>query len=118
MRRLLIGAMLFFCSCSSAGVPNGILGSEKMQAVFWDYIRADVYANEYVRQDTTKRVNEESARLQQQVFDLHKVSRKQFYDSYEYYLHHQGKMKPILDTMLVRQQQVTDPKADSVKKIF
>ena len=45
---------LIFLSCSKSKVPDGILKPEKMQAVFWDYIRADVFANEYVRRDTAK----------------------------------------------------------------
>lgn len=115
MRKIFLGFLIFLFSCSTDGVPEGILKPEKMQAVFWDYIRADVYANEYLRLDSTKNVMVESARLQEQVFNLHKVSRQEFYESYEYYLRHQEKLKTVLDTMLVREQQRT--LVDTVKKI-
>ncbi|RYY67154.1 MAG: DUF4296 domain-containing protein [Chitinophagaceae bacterium] len=101
-------------SCSEKNsVPKDILPPEKMQAVYWDYLRADIYSNEFLRKDTSKNAELENARLQMQVFKLHKVSREQFYKSYEYYLDHRELMKDILDTMLVRQQEKSADKKDS-----
>lgn len=108
----LIVALLF--SCSKSKVPSGILEPEKMQEVFWDFIRADVYANEIIRRDPTKNVELENAKLQVQVFQLHKVTREEFYKSYEYYLKHQQLMKSMVDTMLVRQQKLNEVKIDTV----
>lgn len=108
----LIAALLF--SCSKSKVPSGILEPEKMQEVFWDFIRADVYANEIIRRDSTKNVELENAKLQVQVFQLHKVTREEFYKSYEYYLKHQQLMKSMVDTMLVRQQKLNEVKIDTV----
>jgi hypothetical protein len=109
--------LLIFLSCSKSKVPDGILKPEKMQAVFWDYIRADVFANEYVRRDTAKNPEVENMKMQQQVFQLHKVTRKEFYDSYEYYLQHQDLMKGMMDTMLVRQQKINEQKLDSTGRL-
>ncbi len=106
---------LVLVSCSKSKVPKGILKPEKMQAVFWDYIRADVYANEFVRRDTSKNAELENTRMQQQVFQLHKVTKKEFYDSYEYYLKHQELMKGMMDTMLVRQQKLNERKLDTTR---
>jgi hypothetical protein len=105
-----------FLSCSKSRLPSGILKPEKMQAVFWDFIRADVYANEILRRDPAKNVTLENARLQEQVFQLHKVSKEDFYRSYEYYLKHQQLMKSMVDTMLVRQQKHYEVKIDTVPK--
>ncbi len=105
---LLIVLATLFISCSKSKMPNGILEPEKMQAVFWDYMRADVYANEYLRKDSGRDLQKESAKLQQQVFQLHKISREQFYKSYEYYLYHTNEMKIMLDTLQVRQQNILD----------
>ena len=100
---------------------------EKMQAVYWDYIRADIYANEFLRKDSSKNIQLESAKLQLQVFKLHKTTREEFYRSYDYYLAHKELMMNMLDTMLVRQRIVTDSskiktdsskiKTDSSKKV-
>lgn len=102
------------CSGKSK-VPENILEPEKMQAVYWDYIRADIFTNEYIRKDSAKNLALENAKLQQQVFQLHKISKEQFYKSYEYYLNHRELMKDMIDTMLVRQKQKTDKITDSVK---
>ena len=105
MRNLLIWALLFtVVSCSRSKVPKDILPPEKMQAVYWDYLKVDVFVNDFVRRDSSKNLDIESARLQNQVFQLHKTNRKQFYSSYDYYLRNPGLMKPILDTMIKRRQ--------------
>ena len=100
---------LLFSSCSKKKVPSEILPPEKMQAVYWDYIRADVFANEFIKRDSSKNVEVENARLQQAVFKLHKVTKVEFYKSYDYYLNHQLLMKEMIDTMLARQQKVIIP---------
>ncbi|HSN59576.1 MAG TPA: DUF4296 domain-containing protein [Ferruginibacter sp.] len=108
---------LLFSSCSKKKVPSDILSPEKMQAVYWDYIRADVFANEFIKKDSSKNVEVENARLQQAVFKLHKVTKVEFYKSYDYYLNHQLLMKEMIDTMLARQQKVIiPPKIMDLKK--
>ena len=109
---LLIVLVTLFISCSKSKIPNGILEPEKMQAVFWDYMRADVYANEYLRKDSGRDLQKESAKLQQQVFQLHRISREQFYKSYEYYLYNTNEMKIMLDTLQVRQQNILNFQKD------
>lgn len=120
MNRVLLFILLIalFISCSRSKVPSGILKPEKMQEVFWDFIRADVYANEIIRRDPSKNVELENARLQMQVFQLHKVTKEEFYKSYEYYLNHQKLMKSMVDTMLVRQQKLSEVKKDSSIKLI
>jgi hypothetical protein len=118
MSRVLIIALVaaLFVSCSKSKLPSGILQPEKMQQVFWDFVRADVYANEIIRRDPGKNVELENARLQEQVFQLHKVTKEEFYKSYEYYLKHQQLMKSMVDTMLVRQQKRYEIKTDTTSK--
>lgn len=113
---LLIALLAGFFACSKSKVPSGILKPEKMQAVMWDFIRADIYANETIRRDTTKNVEVENARLQLQVFQLHKITREEFYNSYDYYLKNQELMKSMIDTMLVRQQKLKELAQDTVLK--
>ena len=116
----MITIVVLMVSCSKRKIPKDILGTEKMQAVYWDYIRADVFANEYVRRDSSKKLLVESARLQDKVFKIHKVSRQAFYKSYEFYLKKPALLKEVLDTMLVRQpkiyekQQLEKRKRDSL----
>ncbi len=117
---LVLSLLFFLFSCSKRKVPKDILGLEKMQAVYWDYMRADVFANEFVRKDSSKNPLLESAKLQNKVFALHKISKETFYKSYEYYLGKPLLLKELVDTMLVRQpkiyeeQQLQKRKRDSI----
>ncbi len=95
-------------SCSKSKLPKGIFGPEKMQAVYWDYIRADVYANEIIRNDTNRNTIKENIKLQQKIFALHKITKEEFYKSYDYYLNHPSLMQEMLDTMTLRQQKKID----------
>jgi ABC-type antimicrobial peptide transport system ATPase subunit len=111
--RAAVWMLLLIFSCSKSKTPPGILKPEKMQAVFWDYIRADVFTNQFIKKDSAKNVELENARLQQQVFKLHNTTKETFYKSYEYYLNHQGLMKDMMDTMMVRQQKILIKRSDS-----
>lgn len=95
-------------SCTKSSVPGSVLPLEKMQDVYWDYLRADIYANETVRNDSARSPRKENLRLQQMVFDKHKVSAKDFYKSYDYYLRNPVLMGRLIDTMTVRQQAKID----------
>jgi len=113
MRRLLLITAVCLAACSKAKIPKDILPPEKMQAVYWDYLQADAFANEFVRRDTSKTIETESAKLQLQVFKIHKVSKEEFYKSFEFYLNHREMLKDMLDTMLVRQNKPAETSTNS-----
>jgi hypothetical protein len=104
MRSVAIGAFCWICllGCGDGDVPKGILQPEKMQAVMWDVLQAEVFASEFIRVDTTKNTLYENFRLQKKIFSLHQTSREQYYKSYEYYKSKPELMKTMLDTMVVR----------------
>ncbi|RYF90044.1 MAG: DUF4296 domain-containing protein [Chitinophagaceae bacterium] len=103
----LVISACFFWSCKSK-VPGSVLPLEKMQDVYWDYLRADIYANEPLRNDSTSKPEKENLRLQRKIFELHKIDAADFYKSYDYYLKHPILMGQLLDTMTVRQQAKLD----------
>ena len=111
-----IAIILSLLSCSKSKIPSDIIPPEKMQAVLWDYIQADVYANEYLKKDSSKNIEIENARLQIQIFQLHKVSKEKFYKSYKYYLNNELLMKGMMDTMMVRQKKVYKSTGDSIRQ--
>ena len=115
---LLIFCMGFFVSCKNDGIPADVLAPDKMQEVYWDYLRADIYAREFISKDYSKNDTLENIKLQQQVFLLHRVSREQFYRSYDYYLSHRELLQAILDTMLVRQKPENRIKLDLKEDVF
>lgn len=104
MKGLLI-TILFFCmiSCSNRDTNiKGILSQEKMQAVMWDIIGADVFTEQYIKKDSLKNSAIENMQLQNKIFALHKVSRDDYYRSYDYYITHTNKMKTMLDSMAAK----------------
>ena len=73
-----------------------------MQDVFWDYIRADIYAYQYIKKDSSKNAAIENLKLQDKVFRLHHTSREEFYKSYTWYSNQKELMKTMLDSMIAR----------------
>ncbi len=100
----------FFCfvlcllvSCGNDNeMPPGILKPEKMQGVLWDIITAEAYTAEMIKTDSTKKPAEENQKLQQQVFSIHKITKDEFYNSYDYYKNNSTVFKVMLDSMIVR----------------
>ena len=68
----LILLTLSLYSCSESKLPSGILEPEKMQAVYWDYISADVFSNEFIRKDSSKDAALENEKLQEAIKNVSK----------------------------------------------
>ncbi len=84
--------------CGSS--PKGkLLPPDKMQAVMWDVLQADAYSELFLKKDSIKNFIASSAFLQQKVFDVHHVTKDDFYRSYEYYNDRPDEMRIILDSV-------------------
>jgi len=87
--------------------PAGLIPKEKMELLFWDYLRAETFTVEFLRIDSIIRDDTlQNLDMQQQIFALHGVNRKQFYDSYDYYKNHPAVMIEIIDSMVAKQQRL------------
>lgn len=107
--------LLLMVSCAAENdLPPDILKPGQMQAVFWDFLRADIYAEDFLRADSSVDAEKETAALQRTVFQKHKVDRAQFLKSYRYYSDRPELMRDMLDSMLAGQQQ----KSETRKKKF
>jgi hypothetical protein len=73
-----------------------------MQAVLWDVIKADAFTAEIIRKDSAKKTADVNLKLQEEVFTIHKITRESFYKSYDYYKENPGKLKVIMDSMIVQ----------------
>ena len=92
--------VLLWIGCKDKdGFPSGVLKPHTMQLVFWDLIRADVYTAQFIKKNPLKKDTLENARLQQQVFAHHEVTKEAFYASYQYYLNHSQLMRSLLDSL-------------------
>ena len=98
----LFGLVIFQACKSKDAIPGGILNPDKMQAVLWDVIRADAFTTGFIKKDSAKNAETENLKLQQQVFAIHKVSKAEFYRSYDYYKSNTELFKKILDSMTLK----------------
>ncbi len=102
---------LLFCWCAFLLVlvqacggkkENNILSPETMQAVLWDVLQADAFTQNYIKAKGSKNDSIENAGLQQKIFQLHKISRQDFYNSYNYYAARPEEIRRILDSISAR----------------
>lgn len=100
---ILLLSLVFLFSCGNKDrQPAGILKPEKMQAVLWDVIKAEAFTNEFIKRDSSKKPETENAKLQQQIFALHKTTKEEFYRSYDYYKENTVEFKRIIDSMTIQ----------------
>src|ERR1700759_226624 len=98
---LIFGSLITACG-DKYSVPSGILDREKMEAVMWDMIQADQYAD-YLKKDSAHLdLKAEHLRLYEQVFRLHDVSREKFQKSYNWYLAHPEMNQVLFDSLQTR----------------
>jgi hypothetical protein len=109
---------MFFVSCSGNDEKKGkILPEEKMEAVLWDVIEADVYTFTQARMDSSFIPSRENALLQQTIFRKHDVSREEYYNSLEYYLQHSEKFIPMLDSLMAKHPAISPVKKRDLRNI-
>jgi hypothetical protein len=100
---LLFFCLTFFISCGNKNkIPEGVLKPGKMQSVLWDVIKADAFTAEIIRKDSSKKTADVNLKLQQEIFTIHKITRNDFYKSYDYYKENPGKLKVIMDSMIIQ----------------
>jgi hypothetical protein len=102
MQKYIVVLCTFFLfSCENKNsIPSGILKPKKMEIVLWDILRADVFAFDFIKKDTIKNPELENVILQQKIFAVHKISKEEFYKSYEFYKTHPNIMQPMLDSLI------------------
>ena len=101
LRTIAFACTVFLFSCGSKQeVPPGILKPAIMQKVMWDVLRADAFTFDFIKRDSAKKPEAEDVKLQQQIFAIHKVSKEDFYRSYNFYKAHPDLMQPMLDSMI------------------
>ena len=103
-------SLLYFLllSCNRNKLPSGVLSLDKMEKILWEQVKADVFTQEFISKDSSKDLTTENFKIQEKIFSKFKTDRKTFYKSYAYYLKHDELMKPLLDTIVVRNGRARD----------
>ena len=99
---ILTGILVFFIyiGCTNQyKVPDDILPKDKMEKVLWDMIVADRYSAAILAKDSTKNIKEETFKLYEQGFSVHKISRQEFIKSFKYYLKRPDIAQVMLDSL-------------------
>lgn len=99
---ILLFGLGLLTSCGNNENPSGILKPQKMQAVLWDIIKADAFTNEFIKKDSAKNAVAENLKLQQEIFAIHKITKADFYKSYDYYQSNTTQFKIMLDSMIAQ----------------
>lgn len=99
----------FMSSCINKEKNLAVLPEKKMREVMWDMIRADQYVSDFIMKDSTRNRKNESTRLYDEIFQIHKITREEFKKSFDYYTSRPDLFKPIIDSLAVRKNDVVTP---------
>jgi len=102
---ILLAAVLFF-SCSEKKRDKDILPENKMREVMWDMIRADQYVSDFLVRGPGHNKKDESIKLYEEIFHIHKITREQFKKSLDYYSSQPDLFRPLIDSLAKRKNDV------------
>ncbi|MFN0083200.1 MAG: DUF4296 domain-containing protein [Ferruginibacter sp.] len=109
---LMCAVLLYACRTN----PKDILSGENMENILWELTKADAFTQEFIVKDTSADLVKENLKLQQKIFAKNNTDRKTFYKSYDYYLHHEELLKPLLDSIVVKNGRIKEN--ERLKKII
>ena len=93
--------LILLSSCGDKNkIPADVIKIDKMQAVLWDVIRAEAFTKQFIKPDSVKTAAKENLKLQQEIFAIHKITRADFYKSYDYYKSNTPLFQKMLDSMV------------------
>jgi len=111
--------VLFLFACGEGDqVPSKYLSKETMSSILEDMSIADAYGNEQQAQiafsPNFDSIRQERVKIYyKQILDLHKVSVKEFMESYKYYESHPSRLKEVLQLvqadLAVKKQRLGNP---------
>ena len=104
-------------ACSSKEIaPSNVFSESKMKVVLWDVMRAQFLARHNADQDSTINLDAETTILTEKVFEIHKITSKDFDRSYNWYTAHPDKMQVMLDSLYTQKQREFNPETGEAKK--
>jgi predicted SnoaL-like aldol condensation-catalyzing enzyme len=77
-----------------------------MKTIMWDLENADTWFNQISIIDSAHKNRKMNIQLYEQVFVSHKITKQQFYDSYQYYQTRPDQMKILIDSVVAYGERV------------
>ncbi len=100
---ILLTLLVFMFACTQEkSTPPNLIPKAKMEIILWQMIQVDQYASNVIAKDSTKNLPEERIKLYSKVFELNKITRETFSNSYKYYLGHPDVSKIMFDSISAR----------------
>jgi hypothetical protein len=94
----LLFALVLLVSCNS-GTPKNVLPVNTMKVVMFDMLKADEWYARKLAGDTLMLRIKDDIPLYEQVFAIHKLTKKEFFVSYHYYESHPVAYKELIDSL-------------------
>ena len=96
-----ITASLIIACSGKEKIPEEVMKPEKMTLVMLDIMRAGGLAEQNMRRlnDSLVKAEEYNARFYKQVFNIHKITKDEFFKSYNYYKAHPDVFKIVIDSV-------------------
>lgn len=91
--------VLCFLALACTSTPKNVLPVNTMKVVMFDMLKADDWYARIIVGDTLMKKVKEDIPLYEQVFAVHKLTKKEFFDSYHYYESHPVAYKELVDSL-------------------
>ena len=91
--------VLFSIACGRSSQPKGGIPIDKMKVVVLQLMKADEHFSRVSAVDSTWRIQKKNLVFYQQIFDLNKVDRAQFYKQIEYLEGNPVEFKILMDSV-------------------
>ncbi len=99
MRYLTFISLLFFAACNFSSKGKPVVKFPVMQKVVWELMQSDDYYIRISLSDTNLKGKHKNIELYEQVFQLNKITAKDFYTTIEYYEKHPILFKELMDSV-------------------
>lgn len=95
---LMVSILIAGCSGEDR-IPEDVIKPEEMRKVMWDVFMAETFAQVSSNSDTTVVLSDKIKELTREALDIHDLTEKEFFRSYDWYVDHPSVFNPILDSL-------------------
>ena len=85
--------------CQTKATKDKRVDMKTMQTVVWQLMQADEYYTRVSVIDSTWKIDKKNVEFYQQIFDLNKVDRAEFYNTIDYLQRHPIEFKELIDSV-------------------
>jgi len=98
MKKLIILSCIII-GCSTPSAKDMRVDKKTMQRVVWQLMQADEYYTRVAVVDSSWIADKKNIEFYQQIFDLNKVDRVEFYNTIDYLQRHPIEFKELMDSV-------------------